>query len=114
MPGQKRAEGSQVVIQQSDCSKNSKSAVDICDGATKSKSEVDNIDYEQLAEKIVRLLKKNVDTSAYLGNQQTQENRIASEISESEENTAGEPVDKTNDCVNSNHVISLSRKKNIL
>lgn len=41
-------------------------------------------------------------------NETTQENQITSVITQLLENTARKPIDTTNDCVNSNHVISLS------
>lgn len=47
-------------------------------------------------------------SATHTRNETTQENPIASVITQLLENTAGEPVGTTNDCVKSSHVISLS------
>lgn len=107
----------QVLTPPNDCSKKNKLVVD----NTKRKSVVD---YERLGIEIAKLEKKEEenmvdvpspsktvqeDTSAIpMREETTHENRIASVKPELKENTAGEPVDTTNDCVNSNYVISLS------
>lgn len=129
MPRRKRAEEPQGIVQPSS-TKKSKSVANNSVGTNKPVA--DNIDYERLAQEIVKLqraipanvpdlptnpdvpiehLSRNVqdDASAtQTRNETTQENQIASVITQLLENTAGEPVGTTNDCVNSNHVISLS------
>lgn len=108
MPQRNRAEELQGEMQPSDCSKKCKPQVDICDGTNKSKSEDDNIDYERLAKYIFTILSK-WDISDFMKNETNQENWTASVKPEFKEDTAGELVGTSNDCVNSNHVISLSK-----
>lgn len=130
MPRPKRAEESEGIVQPSDCTKKSKSVAD--NTFDSNKPVADNIDYERLAQEIVKLkrtipekvtdlptnpdvpienLSRNVqgDTSAtHTRNETTQENPIDSVMTQLLQNTAGEPEVTTNDCVISNHVILLS------
>lgn len=62
--------------------------MDFCDGAF----------YEWLAKIFDVYLKKKETTEG---------NVIAYVMLETEDKSAGEPVDRTNDCVNANHIISL-------
>lgn len=97
----------QVLTPPNDCSKKNKLVVD----NTKCKSVVDfgRLGIENMVDVPSPSKTVQEDTSAiHMRKETTHENRIASVKPELKENTAGEPVDTTNDCVNSNYVISLS------
>lgn len=130
MPRHRRAEEAQVTVPPSDCIKKSKSVVDNSVGTNKPVA--GNSDYDRLAQETVKLertipenetdlptdvdvpieqLSRNVqdDTSAkHMKNETKQENPIASVRTHILENTAGEQVGTTNNCINYNYVISLS------